>query len=58
MNGAASAWQLVTDGVSKASVLFSLFNIFINDLDAEIEYILSIFAEDMKLEGTVYFLEG
>jgi len=58
VNGAASGWQWVTSCVPKASILFSLFKIFISDPDAEIEYNLSIFAEDMKLEGAVYFSEG
>lgn len=35
-----------------------LFSVFINDLDARLEGILSQFADDPKLGGAVAFLRG
>lgn len=59
MNGAASGWQLVASSVPQGSVLESvLSNIFINDLEAGVEYILSKFADNTKLAGAANSLEG
>lgn len=55
VNEVTSDWWVVTSGSILGLVVF---NIFISDLDAGVECILSEFINDSKLEGAVSSLKG
>lgn len=58
-NRAVLGWRAGTSNVPQGSILGSfLSNIFINDLEAGVEYIFSKFADNTKLGGAANSLEG
>jgi len=59
INCSMSKWNLMTSGILQGLVLDPvLFNIFVGDMDSRIKFILSNFADDTKVSGTVDMLEG
>lgn len=59
MNGATSVWRLVSNDIPQGSILGPvLFNTFINDLDAGVEWPTRKFADDTILGDAVDSPEG
>ncbi|GAB0190197.1 mitochondrial enolase superfamily member 1 [Grus japonensis] len=59
VNSSTSKWRMVVSGIPRGSVWGpALFNIFVGDMDSEIECTLSKFADNTKLCGAVDTLEG
>lgn len=59
VSNVASGWQSITSGVPHGSTVGPvLFKVFVNGLDTELKGILSKFAADTKLGGTVNYLES
>lgn len=54
-----SKWKKITSYVSEGSILEPiLFSVFSNDINSGLECTLGRFAEDIKLNGAVYNVEG
>lgn len=54
-----SGWQPVVSRIPQGFISRPvLLNVFINDLDAELEGVLTKFAENTKLEGAVDLIKG
>lgn len=59
MSGMTSDWGPVMSGALQGSILgLVLFDIFINDLHAGVEGVLSKFTDDTKLGGALASIEG
>ena len=59
VNGLMSKWRPVMSCVPQGSVLgLALFNVFVGDMNSGIECTLSKFADNTKLCGVVYRLDG
>ena len=59
VNGVHAGYRTVTSRAPQVSILMPLlFNVFVNDLHVVLEYVLSKFADDTKLEGVVASTEA